>query len=331
MVNIHKQFGGTGLGSMLSLDGIDCNAVYASEVEEECESAREQQFDSANELRSDGERGSQDGSGSGSHKHPQSIGLNPQSIGFSLDGRLSGVTSAVALRVSEIERASASTPALESANIKAEVPIEGPNSREESQNLNQSPRGNGTGNGTMPANAALINSSNASMPSHGHETGSGLSGTQPGVHNDSQIVGMKNEKFSGNTSNGHSYTKQMSISSHSAALIPSSSGYGNAPGNIHYHPSNVVPTPLSQVSYLFFTFTASGGCNIPNAAVCSHILVTVLRSQIYCSVLLAYHWRFHLQLLQFFLLSTSNLTITSSTPMPLHHSLFITSSTNTCT
>jgi hypothetical protein len=258
MVNIHKQFGGTGLGSMLSLDGIDCNAVYASEVEEERESAREKQYDSANELRSEGEMGSQDGSGSG-HKHPQSIGLNPQSIGFSLDGRLSGVTSAVALRVSEIERASSATPALESVNIKVEVPCEASSSREEggSPRAGLSPRGNGT----TPPNAALINSNNTSMTPHGLETGSGsgLPPALPLVHNDGQIVGMKSEPFSGGSSNGHSYTKQMSISSHSAALIPSSSGYGNIPGNIHYHPNNVVPTPLSQVSY-FIIFTASTEC-----------------------------------------------------------------------
>lgn len=250
MVNIHKQFGGTGLGSMLSLDGIDCNAVYASEVEEERESAREKQFDSANELRSEGERGSQDGSGSGSgHKHPQSIGLNPQSIGFSLDGRLSGVTSAVALRVSEIERASSSTPALDSVNIKIETPCEASSTREEGQSPRPvlSPRGNGT----TPTNAVLCISNNASMAPHGLETGSGsgLPAPLPLVNNDGQIIGMKSEIFAVSSSNGHSYTSQMSISSHSAALIPSSSGYGNVPVSAHYHPNNVVPTPLSQVSY----------------------------------------------------------------------------------
>ena len=36
MGNIHKQFGGSGLaGSMLSLDGIDCNIAYATGMENE--------------------------------------------------------------------------------------------------------------------------------------------------------------------------------------------------------------------------------------------------------------------------------------------------------
>lgn len=265
MVNIHKQFGGTGLGSMLSLDGIDCNAVYASEVEEEGESAREKQYDSANELRSEGEMVSQDGSGSG-HQHSLS---NPQSIGFSLDGRLSGVTSAVALRVSEIERASSATPALESVNIKVELPCEASGTRDEGQGLSPRAGVSPRGNGTTPTNAALSNISNASMAPHGIETGPGP-GIGPGmppplplVHNDGQIIGMKSEPFSGSSSNGHSYTKQMSISSHSAALIPSSSGYGIVPGNIHYHPNHVVPTPLSQVSFLSFgVFTACRNCSI---------------------------------------------------------------------
>ena len=34
MGNIHKQFGGSGLvGSMLSLDGIDCSAVYPNDLD----------------------------------------------------------------------------------------------------------------------------------------------------------------------------------------------------------------------------------------------------------------------------------------------------------
>ena len=35
MANIHKQFGGTDLGSMLSLDGIDCNTAYNNQNEDE--------------------------------------------------------------------------------------------------------------------------------------------------------------------------------------------------------------------------------------------------------------------------------------------------------
>ena len=53
MVNIHKQFGGTGLGSMLSLDGIDCNNAYAGEAEEE---SADKQYDTSSDSLRDRDR-----------------------------------------------------------------------------------------------------------------------------------------------------------------------------------------------------------------------------------------------------------------------------------
>ena len=179
MGNIHKQFGGSGLaGSMLSLDGIDCNIAYATGMENEdlvrdsnnnlgnhisdSDNSRREGFrksglgnayirndndrerdkmdvDHDDRLRErDGERDEGQGQGQGqgriedntnSGNHHNINSHKSHSIGFSLDGRLSGVTTAVALRVSEIERSSERSserasvlPVADDVRIKSENP-----------------------------------------------------------------------------------------------------------------------------------------------------------------------------------------------------------------
>ena len=253
MVNIHKQFGGTGLGSMLSLDGIDCNNVYAGEAEEAADKPYDSSTDSLRERGEErdrerggdrdremgvGERASQDG-----RTHTNTP---PQSIGFSLDGRLSGVTSAAALRVSEIERASAPIPVDLALTIKSEPDSDG-NSRIDIQNPT------GLVPGHSPDSAAVSNNSATSMLPQPLEVNLDLpvQSDHTNDQNNALLTGLKSENnFAMNTASGHPYAKQMSISSHSAALIPSSSAYGNSLNSQYNNNNNVVPIPLSQVMYL---------------------------------------------------------------------------------
>lgn len=64
--------------------------------------------------------------------------------------------------------------------------------------------------------------------------------------NSDMAMGIKTEKFVMNGRSGGSYSKQMSISSHSAAMIPSSSGYHNHQAG--YSGNITGSAPLSQVS-----------------------------------------------------------------------------------
>ena len=348
MGNIHKQFGGSGLvGSMLSLDGIDCSAVYPNDLDSSNHGNHERDNSTINRER-ERER-ERDNSGLNLNSN-QSLGLRqidreriggnerderiengthkPLSIGFSVDGRLSGVTTAAALRVSEIERG-ASDRGGDRGSVGLGVglgvmtvsetrvcPLTGieTNTHTQTSTLTHTTQITNHNSNTHPSihiNTKQIKNENlssseisSSLPlntlgSEARDSGSprgiitkiispnmggvpGETGPQiPGVTgligSKDNVLGIKNEKFLSNSnpninvgvstgvstntnvnvnSNvnvnvnvGHQYNKQMSISSHSSAHIPSSSGsgYGNIPNNDSQYHSNIIPIPLSQV------------------------------------------------------------------------------------
>lgn len=160
MANIHKQFGGTDLGSMLSLDGIDCNTAYNNQNEDEINANRDKRYENNSfDSRSDSERDRERGGGADStHSH---MSASTQSIGFSLDSRLSGVTSAAALRVSEIERASLPIEKLLAIKIKSEAGGGGGGGGEEGGGSGESLEGSTTNNSV--SNSLINSNSNSNV------------------------------------------------------------------------------------------------------------------------------------------------------------------------
>lgn len=204
MANIHKQFGGTDLGSMLSLDGIDCNTAYNNQNEDEINANRDKRyennsFDSRSDSERDRERG---GVADSTHSH---MSASTQSIGFSLDSRLSGVTSAAALRVSEIERASLPIEKLLAIKIKSEAGgggggggggEEGGGSGE---SLEGSTTNNSLSNSNSNNNVLSVNSNNSTNTSTSASTNTS-SNTNTSLNSNSNI-----------TANGMSSTNSQSL------------------------------------------------------------------------------------------------------------------------
>ena len=311
MGNIHKQFGGSGLaGSMLSLDGIDCNIAYATGMENEdltrdsnnnlgnhihdSDNSRREGFRKGGlvnaYLRNDNDRERdkmdvdhdervrgrddegqgqglgriEDNSNSGGHHNNNSH--KSHSIGFSLDGRLSGVTTAVALRVSEIERSSergSVLPITDNVRIKSESPhemVQNQNPSQPSYTINQnqnqnSVRGLYANNNldnrivkTVSAASKVIPIESQSLHSYSQNdinpVGPSPRGQNPGVsgnlnisNTEPPILNIKSEKFSDlSTSGGNAH---MLLQSEYNDSINNSINNNNNNNNINMTKQNV--------------------------------------------------------------------------------------------